>query len=94
MNTSTLFKKLSEKGYVHNPALTWNRIDLNVALEKAGYDAFERAAISDLDKDILLNDFFDKVEDYLNETINELMIDHLTSMKDNKEPINVADLEF
>jgi hypothetical protein len=94
MNTTTLFRKLSEKGYVYNSALTWNRIDLSCALEAAGFDTFEIAAISDLDKDILLNDFFDKVEDYLTETITELMIDHLTSMKDNKEPINVADLEF
>lgn len=94
MNTTTLFKKLSEKGYVHNPALTWNRIDLNVALEKAGYDAFERAAISDLDKDILLSDFFYKIEEYLKKTINDLMVDHITTMKDNKEPINVADQPF
>jgi hypothetical protein len=94
MNTTTLFRKLSEQGYVYNSALTWNRIDLDAALEESGFDAFERAAISDLDKDILLSDFFDKVEDYLIETINELMIDHFTMMKDNKEPINVADQEF
>ena len=94
MNTTTLFRKLSEKGYVYNSALTWNRIDLDCVLEEVGFDSFERAAISDLDKDILLNDFFDKVEDYLIETINDLMIDHFATMKDNKEPINVSDLEF
>lgn len=94
MNTTTLFKKLSEKGYVYNSALTWNRIDLDCVLEEVGFDSFERAAISDLDKDILLNDFFYKVEDHLIETINDLMIDHFATMKDNKEPINVSDLEF
>jgi hypothetical protein len=94
MNTTTLFRKLSEKGYVCNSALTWNRIDLDVILEEVGYDAFERAAISDLDRDILLSDFFYKVEDYLIETINDLMIDHFATMKDNNEPINVADQEF
>lgn len=94
MNTTTLFRKLSEKGYVYNSALTWNRIDLDVILEEVGFDAFERAAISDLDRDILLSDFFYKVEDYLIETINDLMIDHFATMKDNNEPINVADQEF
>lgn len=94
MNTTTLFRKLSEKGYVYNSALTWNRIDLDCVLEEAGFDSFERAAISDLDKDILLADFFDNVEDYLTETISELMVDFFTRMKDNNEPINVADLEF
>mgnify|MGYP000020565467 CR=1 FL=1 len=94
MNTTTLFRKLSEKGYVYNSALTWNRIDLDVALEECGFDAFERAAISDLDKDMLLSDFFYKVEDYLIETINDLMIDHFATMKDNKEPINVSDQPF
>lgn len=94
MKTTTLFRKLSEKGYVYNSALTWNRIDLDCVLEEVGFDAFERAAISDLDKDILLADFFDKVEDYLIETINDLMVDHLATMKDNKEPINVSQQEF
>ena len=94
MNTTTLFRKLSEKGYVYNSALTWNRIDLDCVLEEVGFDSFERAAISDLDKDILLADFFYKVEDYLIETINDLMIDHFATMKDNKEPINVSEQEF
>lgn len=94
MNTTTLFRKLSEKGYVYNSALTWNRIDLDCVLEEVGFDSFDRAAISDLDKDILLSDFFDKVEDCLIETINDLMIDHFATMKDNKEPLNVSDLEF
>lgn len=94
MKTTTLFKKLSEKGYVYNSALTWNRIDLDCALEEVGFDAFERAAISDLDKDILLADFFHKVEDHLIEVINDLMIDHFATIKDNKEPLNISDLEF
>ena len=94
MNTTTLFRKLSEKGYVYNSALTWNRIDLDCVLEEVGYDTFERAAIDDLDKDILLNDFFYKVEDHLIEVINELMIDHFATMKENKEPLNVSQQEF
>lgn len=94
MNTTKAFKKISESGYVVNSALMWNRVNLEEALMSAGYDAFERAAISDLDKDILLADFFDNVEDYLTETISELMVDFFTRMKDNKEPINVSDLEF
>lgn len=94
MNTTTAFKKISESGYVVNSALMWNRVNLEEALMSAGYDAFERAAISDLDRDILLADFFYKVEDHLKKTINDLMIDHITRMKDNNEPINVSDLEF
>jgi hypothetical protein len=94
MNTTTLFRKLSEKGYVHNSALNWNRIDLDCVLEEVGFDSFERAAVSDLSKDILLADFFDKVEEHLIEVINDLMIDHFATMKDNKEPLNVSDLEF
>lgn len=94
MNTTTLFKKLSERGYVHNSALTWNRIDLDCLLQEVGYDTFERAALDDLDKDILLNDFFYKVEDHLIEVINELMIDHFSTMKENKEPLNVSQQEF
>jgi hypothetical protein len=94
MNTTTLFRKLSEKGYVYNSALTWNRIDLAYALKEAGFDTFEIAALDDLDKDILLNDFFYKVEDYLVETIMELMLDHFKSMKENNEPLNVSQKEF
>lgn len=94
MKTTTLFRKLSEKGYVYNSALTWNRIDLDCVLEEVGFDSFERAAVSDLSKDILLADFFDKVEEHLIEVINDLMIDHFATMKDNKEPLNVSDLEF
>jgi len=94
MNTTTLFRKLSEKGYVYNSALTWNRIDLDCVLEEVGYDTFERAAIDNLDKDILLNDFFYKVEDHLIEVINELMIDHFSNMKENKEPLNASQKEF
>ena len=94
MNTTTLFRKLSEKGYVYNSALTWNRIDLDCVLEEVGFDSFERAAISDLSKDILLADFFNNVEGYLKETIIDLMIDYIATMKDNNEPINVSDLKF
>lgn len=94
MNTTTLFRKLSEKGYVCNSALNWNRIDLDCVLEESGFDSFERAAVSDLSKDILLADFFDKVEEHLIEVINDLMIDHFATMKYNKEPLNVSDLEF
>ena len=94
MNITTLFRKLSEEGYVYNSALTWNRIDLDCVLEEVGFDSFERAAVSDLSKDVLLADFFDKVEEHLIEVINDLMIDHFATMKDNKEPLNVSDLEF
>ena len=94
MNITTLFRKLSEEGYVYNSALNWNRIDLDCVLEEVGFDSFERAAVSDLSKDILLADFFDKVEEHLIEVINDLMIDHFATMKDNKEPLNVSDLEF
>ncbi len=73
MNTTTIFKKLSEQ------------INLEAALEESGFDALEIAVISDLEKDILLADFFDKVEDYLIETINDLIIEHFTSIKENKE---------
>ena len=54
----------------------------------------EGAAIDDLDKDILLNDFFYKVEDHLIEVINDLMIEHFANIKANKEPINVSQQEF
>jgi len=94
MNTTTLFRKLSEKGYVYNSALTWNRIDLAYALKESGFDPFEMAALDDLDKDILLNDFFYKVEDHLIEVINDLMIEHFATMKENKEPLNVSQREF
>ena len=94
MSITTAFRKISESGYAVNSALMWNRVNLEEALISAGYDAFERAAIDNLDKDILLNDFFYKVEDYLIETIMELMLDHFTSMKDNNEPLNVSQQEF
>jgi len=94
MNTTTLFRKLSEKGYVYNSALTWDRVDLDCVLQEVGYDIFERADLNDLDKDILLNDFFYKVEDHLIEVINDLMIEHFATMKENKEPLNVSQREF
>jgi len=94
MSITTAFKKISESGYVVNSALMWNRVDLDCLLEEVGYDTFERAALDDLDKDILLNDFFYKVEDHLIEVINELMIDHFATMKENKEPLNVSQKEF
>ena len=94
MSITTAFKKISESGYVVSAALMWNRVDLEEALMSAGYDTFERAAIDDLDKDILLNDFFYKVEDHLIEVINDLMIEHFANIKANKEPINVSQQEF
>ena len=94
MNTTTAFKKLAEDGYVINESLMWSRADIEEALEEAGYDVFERAAISDLDKDILLNDFFDNKEHYLIEVIKDLMINHFTYMKDNKIPINPSQQSF
>jgi len=94
MSITTAFKKISESGYVVNSALMWNRVDLEEALMSAGYDAFERAALDDLDKDMLLNDFFNDYEPELIETIREWMEAYFTKMKENSKPINVSQQEF
>ena len=94
MSITTAFKKISESGYVVNSALMWNRVDLEEALMSAGYDAFERAALDDLDKDMLLNDFFNDYEPELIETIREWMETYFTKMKENGKPINVSQQEF
>lgn len=94
MSITTAFKKISESGYVVNSALMWNRVDLEEALMSAGYDAFERAALDDLDKDMLLNDFFNDYEPELIETIREWMETYFTKMKENGKPLNVSQQEF
>lgn len=94
MSITTAFKKISESGYVVNSALMWNRVDLEEALMSAGYDAFERAALDDLDKDMLLNDFFNDYEPELIETIRVWMETYFTKMKENGKPINVSQQEF
>jgi len=94
MNTTTAFKKISESGYVVNSALMWNRANLEEALMSAGYDTFERAALDDLNKDILLNDFFNYYEPELIETIREWMETYFTKMKEDGKPLNVADQPF
>ena len=94
MSITTAFKKISESGYVVNSALMWNRVDLEEALMSAGYDAFERAALDDLDKDMLLNDFFNDYEPELIETIREWMESYFTKMRENSKPINVSQQPF
>ena len=94
MSITTAFKKISESGYVVSAALMWNRVDLEEALMSAGYDAFERAALDDLDKDMLLNDFFNDYEPELIETIREWRETYFTKMKENGKPINVSQQEF
>ena len=94
MSITKAFRKISESGYVVNSALMWNRVDLEEALMSAGYDVFERAALDDLDKDMLLNDFFNDYEPELIETIRGWMETYFTKMKENGKQINVSQQEF
>lgn len=94
MNTTTLFRKLGERGYAINPCLMWSRVDVDSALEQVGVDIFERSALSDTDKEMMLSEFFDNVEDSIIEHINELMINHFDEKIKNKEPLNVSQQPF
>ena len=94
MNTTTAFKKIAEAGYAINPCLMWSRVDIDSALEQVGVDIFERSALSDEDKEMMLSEFFDNVEDYIIGHINELMINYFEEKINNKEPLNVSQQPF
>ena len=94
MSITKAFKKINDSGYVVNPALMWNTVDLQEALMSAGYDRFEIASLDDLDKKMLLEDFFNEIEPHLIETIRELMSDYFQRMNKNKQPINLSKQPF
>lgn len=88
MNTITLFRKLKERGYATNSAITWSLCDLTDALYRVGYTESDVFAMDDDDRSMLLDDFFRENEDAIVEFIHELLtiyaknITSLTPTKD------------
>lgn len=93
MKTETLFKKLNEQGYATDGCLKWNVIDLEQGLINAGYEGV-LASLSEQDKKMLLQTFFDQCSGYLTETIGELMVDYLSQFEQNPETLNLSKQPF
>lgn len=94
MNTSKLFRELGENGYAVSTCLMWNRRDVDSVLSSIGVDMFERSCLSDTDKEILLSEFFDSIEDQITETIGGLMLDYFSQRIKEKKPLNVSEQLF
>lgn len=94
MNTSTLFRKLGEKGYAVSTCLMWNRTDVDSALSDIGIDIFERSCISNTDKEMLLDEFFLSIEDEVKEMIKDKMMNYFDERIKSKKPLNVSQQPF
>ena len=76
MKTETLIKQLETKGYVYPYCLQWTLEDIDLRLNSMGHkDVF----ISEDDKRIFLECFFERIEDDLMEYINNKLEDFLDS---------------
>lgn len=78
MKTETLIKQLEAKGYVYPSCLQWTTEDVDLRLNSMGQKDNVRF-MSDTDKRILLDCFFERIEDDLMEYINIKLEDFLES---------------
>ena len=77
MNTITLFRKLKERGYATNSAVSWHTCDLTDAMYNAGYTESDIFSMDDDDRKMILGDFFDSKEEVIIEFISNLLTDYL-----------------
>lgn len=89
MRTDTLIAKLKEKGYVFPTCLQWTAGDIDARLRAIGQED-QIKMISQTDKLMLLDSFFEEFEDDICEFINLKLEDHLDALTH----YNVSDEPF
>lgn len=81
MRTDTLITKLKEKGFVFPTCLRWTPGDIDARLRAIG-QGDQIKFISQLDKQMMLESFFEEYEDQICEFINQHLEDHLEALTD------------
>lgn len=81
MKTETLISKIKEKGFVFPTVLRWTADDFDTRMEAVG-QGHQCKTISNEDKLMILEEFFEEYEDEICEFINQKLEDHLDSMAD------------
>lgn len=89
MKTETLIKQLEEKGFVYPTCLQWQVDDIDLRLRSIG-QGDQVKMLSDLDKRMLLEDFFAEYSDLIIEYINQELEEHL----ENLSHFNLSDQPF
>lgn len=79
MKTETLISKLKEKGYVFPTCLQWTDKDIDARMKAIG-QGDELKTLTQLDKQMILESFFDCAEDLICEYINQKLEDYLEDM--------------
>ena len=79
MRTEKIISNLKEKGYVFPTCLQWTVGDMDARLRAIGQED-QVALISKLDKQMILESFFDEYEDQICEFINQQLEDHLEAL--------------
>ena len=79
MKTETLISKLKEKGYIFPTCLQWTDKDIDARMKAIG-QGDELKTITQLDKQMILESFFDYAEDLIVEYINQELDDYLQDM--------------
>ena len=80
MKQETLYKKLHEQGFATDSCLKWHIQDVEIAL-KNRLTPMEIASMSDLDRQMILDDFFNHHADYICEVIGDLLVTHLENLE-------------
>lgn len=88
MKLETLISKLKEKGFCYPVSLRWNSDDIDARLRAIG-QGHQIKMISQEDKLMLLDGFFDSLEDEICEYINlqlENYLEQLETFRPSQEP--------
>lgn len=81
MRTETLISKLKEKGFVFPTCLQWTPADIDARLRAIG-QGDQVKLITQENKRMILEDFFNEYEDQICEFINQQLEEHLDNLTD------------
>ena len=76
MSNKELLNKLKEQGFATDSCLLWSIQDISIALEGRMSEE-DLESLSDSDKQILLDEFFEDNSDIICEFIGDLLLNHL-----------------
>jgi hypothetical protein len=79
MRNNTLIKLLEEKGFIFSSCLQWTPADIDARMIAIGQNDSLKT-MSQIDKKIIMEDFFAEYEDDICEFINLKLEDHLDSL--------------
>ena len=79
MRTETLIKQLEEKGFIFPSCLQWTPADINPRMIAIGQNDSLKT-MSQMDKKMIMDDFFAEYEDDICEFINQKLEDHLDAL--------------